>query len=337
MAYPKIYIDAMLLNWGDRLFHEALRHVRAPQLSHARLGDEAARMRAQLARTLRHTPEVMIRITNIVSDGQGMGAVRQHFRYISRNGAVALEDQDGRRVVGLDALRDLTDAWQLGGWGIPEKSSRREVFNLVLSMPAGTDRRAVFDAARDFASQEFGDGRAYVFAAHDDEPHPHVHLSVQARGSDGRRLTLQKPDLQRLREHFAEELRAHGVEANATARRTRGVIRRYRNQAVVHMLAKGESTRYWRAVADDTPRHARWQAHCGVFVAWRELAHAMAMSHSLDDRKMAMQIVDFVQAMSVQQDRPYAKRPHTGLHEALERPVSDDRSNSAEPDPDIER
>src|ERR1700722_2561547 len=80
MAYPKIYIDATLVNWGDRLFHEALRHVRAPQLSHARLGDRAARMRAQLARTLTHAPEAMLRITNRVSGAQGMGAVRRHFR-----------------------------------------------------------------------------------------------------------------------------------------------------------------------------------------------------------------------------------------------------------------
>jgi hypothetical protein len=337
MAYPKVYIDAMLLNWGDRLFHDALRHVRAPQLSRARLGDEAMRLRAQLARTLTHAPEVMLRITNRVSGGQGMGAVREHFRYISRNGALALEDQDGRHVVGLDALHDLTDAWQLGGWGIPEKSSRREVFNVVLSMPAGTDRLAVFDAARDFASREFGDGRAYVFAAHDDEPHPHVHLSVQARGPDGRRLILQMNDLQRLREHLAEQLRARGVEANATLRRTRGVTRRYPEHAVVHMLARGESPRYWRAAADDTQRHAGWRAHGGVFVAWRELARAMAMSDSTDDRKTAMQIVDFVRAMSVQQNRPQARRSHTGTREAPERSMSGEGGNSVEPEPDVER
>ena len=337
MAYPKIYIDAMLVNWGDRLFHEGLRHVRAPLLSHARLGDRAARMRAQLARTLTHAPEVMLRITNRVSGAQGMGAVRRHFRYIARDGAVALEDQDGRRVLGLDALRDLSDEWQLGGWGIPERSSRREVFNIVLSMPAGTDRLAVFDAARDFASLQFGDGRAYVFAAHDDEPHPHVHLSVQARGPDGRRLVLQLHDLQRWREHFAEQLRARGVEANATSRRTRGVTQRYPSRAVVSMLANGQSPRYWRAATDDAQQHARWHAHHSVFVAWRELARTMATSHLPEDRQVAMRIVDFVEAMPVQRDRLREKRPHFELREAREGTALDDGRSVVKPDPDIER
>jgi hypothetical protein len=337
MAYPKIYIDAMLLNWGDRLFREALRHAPATQLSRARLGDRATRMRAQLARTLTHTPEVIIRITNRVSGAQGMGAVRQHFRYISRDGALALEDQDGRCVAGLDALRDLTDAWQLGGWGIPEKSARREVFNMVLSMPAGTNPRAVFDAARGFASQEFGDGRAYVFAAHDDEPHPHVHLTVQARGPDGRRLILRVHDLQRLREHFAVQLRTRGIEANATSRRTRGVAQRHPNHAVVCMLARDQSPHYWPPVTGDTQRHARWQAHRGVFVAWRELARTMAMSESPQDRKIAMQIVDFMRAMPVQRDKLEIRHPNGGLHAALEHSALGEADNAIAPDLDIER
>jgi hypothetical protein len=337
MAYPKIYIDAMLLNWGDRLFHEGLRHVRAPQLSNARLADEASRMRAQLARTLKHAPEVMVRIVNPASGSQGMGAVRRHFRYISRHGAVALEDQDGRHVLGLDALRDLTDAWKWGGWGIPEKSAHREVFNLVLSMPAGTDREAVFGAARDFASQEFGDGRAYVFAAHDDEPHPHVHLSVQARGLDGRRLQLHRYDPQRWRERFAEQLRTRGVEANATSRFTRGQTQRVPKPTVAHMLARGETPRYWRAVADDKERLARWHAQGGVFAAWRELARTMALSPSLDDRKTALEIVDFVEGMPVQQDRPKTERSPMDASKAFERPVSKDGSRPEEPDPDVER
>jgi hypothetical protein len=178
--------------------------------------DEGKRMRDQLARTLRRTPEVMVKITNKASSAQGMGAVRRHLRYISRKGQVELEDQNGDRIAGSEAVRDLARTWQLGGWGIPETSHRREVFNVLLSMPPGTNRQAVRDAARDFAALEFGDGRAYVFAAHDDEAHPHVHLSVQVRGPDGRRLNPRRQDLRRWRERFAEQLRVNGVEANAS-------------------------------------------------------------------------------------------------------------------------
>ncbi|TDN67161.1 relaxase/mobilization nuclease domain-containing protein [Paraburkholderia sp. BL10I2N1] len=304
MPYPKVYIDAMLLNWGDRLFYEPLRHVREPRTGRVRLRDEAARLRAQVARTLKAAPEVMVKITNRASGAQGMGAVRRHLRYISRNGEIELEDQDGQLIAGAAAVGDLAHAWQLGGWGIPEESQRREVFNVLLSMPPGTDRQAVRGAARAFAADEFGDGRSYVFAAHDDEAHPHVHLSVQVRGRNGRRLHPCPKDLQRWRERFAQQLRAHGVEANATSRRTRGATQRYPKQAVVRMLDRGETPRYWRPVVSGTQRRAAYGAHGGVFAAWREIARAMAASEEPADRKIAVGIADFVRAMPIQRDGP---------------------------------
>jgi hypothetical protein len=337
MPYPKIYIDAMLLNWGDRLFQEPFRHVRASRFSRAGIRDEAARMRDQLARTLKGTPEVMVRITNRASGAQGMGAVRRHLRYISRNGQVDLEDQDGDRISGVDALRDLTKTWQLGGWGIPDTSTRREVFNILLSMPPGTDRQAVRDAARDFAALEFGDGRAYVFAAHDDEAHPHVHLSVQVRGPDGRRLNTCFKDIRRWRTRFAEQLRAHGVEANATSRRTRGVTQRYPKPAVVHMMERGETPDFWRPVPTEAQRKAGSVVHGRVFATWRELACTMAASGAREDREMAVNMASFVGAMPVQRDRAAAARERDAAAERPDRTVreSDGRSNDA--GPDVER
>jgi hypothetical protein len=337
MPYPKIYIDAMLVNWGDRLFQEPLRHARASRLSRVGISDEGARMRAQIARTLRRTPEVMVKITNKAASAQGMGAVRRHLRYISRNGRIELEDQNGERIAGKDALRDLTKTWELGGWGIPETSTRREVFNILLSMPPGTDRQAVRDAARDFAALEFGDGRAYVFAAHDDEAHPHVHLSVQVRGTDGRRLNPRHKDLQRWRERFAETLREHGVEANATPRRARGVTQRYPKPAVVHMIARGETPRYWKPLPTDAQRDAGWIAHGGVFAAWREMAYVMARSRAPEDRAMAVEMAYFVGAMPVQRDRPVLGRVQDARHEQPDRHVSDTPDRPGVAGPDVER
>jgi hypothetical protein len=337
MPYPKIYIDAMLVNWGDRLFREPFRHARAPRLSRAGLRDEAARMRGQIARTLRRTPEVMVKITNKAASAQGMAAVRRHLRYISRNGRVELEDQNGDRIVGVEALRDLTQAWQLGGWGIPESSTRREVFNVLLSMPPGTDRRAVRDAARDFAAQEFGDGRAYVFAAHDDEAHPHVHLSVQVRGPDGRRLNPRRKDLQRWRERFAERLREHGVGANATPRCVRGATQRYPKPAVVHMIARGKTPRYWKPLQTDTQRDAGWLAHDGVFAAWQEIAYAMARSRAREDRAMAVEMAHFVGSMPVQRDRPVPERSQDARREQSPPQVWEAGGRSGDVGPEVER
>ncbi|MBB2932017.1 hypothetical protein FHX59_006491 [Paraburkholderia silvatlantica] len=325
------------MNWGDRLFQEPLRHARAARLSHVGIRDEAARMRAQIARTLRRTPEVMVKITNKAASAQGMGAVRRHLRYISRNGRVELEDQNGDRIAGVDALRDLTQAWQLGGWGIPENSTRREVFNVLLSMPAGTDRRAVRDAVRDFAAQEFGDGRAYVFAAHDDEAHPHVHLSVQVRGPDGRRLNPRHEDLQRWRERFAEQLREHGVGANATPRRARGVTQRYPTPAVVHMIARGEVPKYWKPLSADTQRDAGWVAHGGVFAAWREMAYAMARSRVREDRAMAVEMAYFVGGMPIQRDRPVTEWSQSTRREPAETTAREAGDRSGDVEPDVDR
>lgn len=337
MSYPKVYIDAMLLTWGDRLFQEPFRHARAPRLSRASLRDEAARMREQLVRTLRRTPEVMIKITNKASRAQGIGAVRRHLRYISRNGQVELEDQNGDRIAGAEAVRDLVQTWQFGGWGIPETGTRREVFNILLSMPPGTNRQAVRDAARDFAAVEFGDGRAYVFAAHDDEAHPHVHLSLQVRGPDGRRLNPRKQDLRRWRERFAEQLRANGVDANATPRRVRGETRRYPDQSVRHMLERDESPMYWKPAANEQQRQAGWHAHAQTFAVWREVARTAATSPVGADRAMAVSIVEFVRAMPVQRDAviPDMRRASAPEREHRTAPERDGQPDG--PDPDIER
>jgi hypothetical protein len=337
MPYPKIYIDAMLLNWSDRLFQEPFKHARASRLSRASIRDEAARMRSQLARTLKRTPEVMVKITNKASSAQGMGAVRRHLRYISRNGQVDLEDQNGDRISGRDALCDLMKNWQLGGWGIPDTSNRREVFNILLSMPPGTNRQAVRDAARDFAALEFGDGRAYVFAAHDDEAHPHVHLSVQVRAPDGRRLNPRHHDLQRWRERFAEQLREYGTDANATSRRTRGATQRFPKPAVVHMTERGETPRFWRPVPTDTQREAHWVAQGGVFAAWREIAYALAGSHAREDREMAIEMAYFVGGMAIQRDRPEADPERGAKKYRPDRTISESDGRSNDGGREVER
>jgi hypothetical protein len=98
--------------------------------------------------------------------------------------------------------------------------------SIVLSMPAGTEPFRVEDASRAFAERVFGERFAYVFVLHDEDRHPHVHLTVRMSGRGGARLNPRKADLQGWREVFAEALRERGVEAEATPRRARGVVRK---------------------------------------------------------------------------------------------------------------
>ena len=52
------------------------------------------------------------------------------------------------------------------------------------------------------------------------------------------------------------QLQEHGVDANATPRRARGVTQRYPKPAVVHMIARGETPGYWKPMPVDAQRDA---------------------------------------------------------------------------------
>jgi hypothetical protein len=180
-------------------------------------------------------PEVMVKITG---SGKTTLNLRAHLEYISRNGRVSLEDQYGDRIEGAPGVSDVLKEWTWGG--IPfAADGKRQSFNIVLSMPPGTDRGSVTNAAREFAKTEFGDNHSYVFATHEDEKHPHVHLCVKAMGRDGTRLNPRKADLQHWRELFAEKLRDNGIEANATRRPVRGKTLKAQRQQSIHLKKRG--------------------------------------------------------------------------------------------------
>ena len=137
------------------------------------------------------------------------------------------------------------DEWADAG-DIPQhenQSSRREAFNIVLSMPANTDRDAVKNAARAFAQQAF-EGHEWFMAEHRDEAHPHVHFCVKASDNLGHRLNPRKADLQQWRETFAEKLQEHGIEANATRRQVRGKNYRPKTQAQYHSDKRKQPLRH---------------------------------------------------------------------------------------------
>jgi hypothetical protein len=106
--------------------------------------------------------------------------------------------------------------------GAPRREPPRLVYNIILSMPPGIDPMRLLLAAQDFAMDEFALAHRYAMVLHTDEPHPHVHLVVKEMSEQGRRLRIDKAKLRSWRERFAMQLRARGVEANATSRTIRG-------------------------------------------------------------------------------------------------------------------
>lgn len=77
---------------------------------------------------------------------------------------------------------------------------------------------------------------------HTDEPHPHVHVVVKAVSEEGERLNIRKETLRRWRQGFARQLRARGVEANATDRRVRGQSRPPKSDSIFRAARRGESS-----------------------------------------------------------------------------------------------
>lgn len=191
-------------------------------------------------------PEVMVKISGSSKD---VGRIKSHVDYISRNGNVDVIDQDGNVIKGHSEVRDLKKQWE--SVGIPNENGRfREAFHIVLSMPPNTDPDRMYNAVKNFASEEFSSHK-YVMAQHLDEKHPHVHICVMARDIDGKRLNPRKNDLQAWREEFANKLKEQGIEAKATKR-----IQRLR-----YKKPEKSNVRNWREEAKGNFKQGRTTRH----------------------------------------------------------------------------
>ena len=208
---------------------------------------------AQIARTVRRSPEVMVKVSG---GGSTPGAVAAHFQYISRNGELELETGDGDRVQGKEDVSSLVDNWDLDLDVMTDRDNYRMrggrtptpklVHNIVLSMPARTPPEKLLAACRAFAREEFGLQHRYALALHTDQDHPHVHLVVSAHRNEGGRLNIRKTDLRRYREQFARQLRAQRIEANATPAQIRGRLSHHVNDGRYRAAQRGESRMEWQ-------------------------------------------------------------------------------------------
>jgi hypothetical protein len=275
-----------MVQWGDRLFYSSNRvvHSRTPAVGGLAMQARANAVRRRIqAIVVRHAPQVMVKVTG---GGRGMGAIAAHLRYISKSGRLPFEDDRGVVRDGPEALRDLVEQWRYGGGRIPERSERREAFNIMLSMPAGTKPEVVRNAAREFAAAELGNHR-FVMVLHTHQANPHVHLAVRAEDRDGRRLNPRKQDLRRWREVFAEKLRGWGIEAAASSRVTRGS--RHHNERLWQRKAReqGRATETGSTEKKLTPVRRR------AAQAWCEIAKALASSDETADRELGRAVVDY--------------------------------------------
>jgi hypothetical protein len=205
---------------------------------------------AQIARTVRGAPEVMVKVTG---GGSTPRAVAAHISYIGRHGELEIETDEGERIRGREAQRAAIETWRLDltpgqyrrQWnGEPPKRPVKLVHNIVLSMPAPTPPEKVLAAARSFAREKFALKHRYALVLHTDQKHPHVHMVVKAESNDGPRLHIDKAMLRVWREDFAQMMREQGVAANATPSIYRGRNKSTKKAALYRAQRNGSATAF---------------------------------------------------------------------------------------------
>lgn len=275
---------------------------------HAHAPRRSIDVQAVLARVVRKTPEVVVKVTG---RKKGAAHLAAHLDYIGRKGEIVLETRDGEQITDKADVARIAEEWSDSRYW--RQGTSVSAVSMIFSMPQGTDPDTVKQAVREAADRMVGDNHDYLMALHTDTPRPHVHLTVQAEGLDRKRFDPRREDLFKFREAFAEALRSRGVEAEATPRYSRGQGRAGVSMALTQMRAKILSGAA-RQPTDADMRQAReammialGKGEQPVFVAkakerWEKTrgryeaaAEQLERSASSADRTLAREVREFLQ------------------------------------------
>lgn len=216
--------------WGERLFYPEVRgrKAKAEKRIYTRTSPERAQkikldsIKNKLRHVVTKSPEVMIKKTG---GNKSFKAIKSHIDYISRNGKVDLENEKEevfKRKISMEEIKEFYGEGEGLELDEQEEAEHQITYNFVFSMPKGTERNAFENATKSFIHQEFGDNHQYLMAAHHDTESPHVHVSIKAKGHDGKRIKITKAATEERRERYAEFLNERGIKASATRRYVRG-------------------------------------------------------------------------------------------------------------------
>ncbi len=263
----------------------------------------------QIARTVRGVPEVMVKVTG---GGRSVDAVVEHLGYIGKRGKLEMETEDGQRVQGRGRERQLVNDWDLAldanetRWGRSGRRSPKLVHQVMFSMPRATSPDKLLEAVRVFGRDQFA-GHRYAMVLHTHQENPHVHLVVKAIREDGKRLNIYKATLRQWRREFARQLRAHGIDANATERAVRGISKRCPKDAIYRAARHGRPSihlrRRFESVAAEMaagglrsePGKVRLLAtRHAVRTGWRAVSERL---RGQNEDKLASEVDDFVARM----------------------------------------
>jgi hypothetical protein len=262
----------------------------------------------------------------LIKGGRDLKAVGRHLSYLSRDGEVEIETDDGRRLRGEGVEQELLEDWDLDLEEVrrttdlksrPGTMRPKFVHKVVFSMPAGTPPDGLLRGAQAFARETFGAQHRYAMVLHTDEPHPHVHLVVKAISEEGVPLNIRKATLREWRREFARHLRAQGISANATDKAVRGTTRADWSDGMYRAMQRGASRRILmhmrspdlerRAASEASGRESLLHTRAQVERGW--LAAAEILDHQ-DQGDLAWYVKRFVDALPpVRTDQELLRRP----------------------------
>ena len=179
--------------------------------------------REQKIRQAQKLPQAVIKIASYASGAKRAGATLD---YISRDGKLMMEDQDGNFLVDKEQIKETLDDWAKD-FGTQKKTRKgmenRDTMHLVLSTPKGSNTVYAENSARDFLTEKFSDNHEYLFSMHEDTKNPHVHIVIKTKGFDSKQLRTNKHTLNEWRDNFAKHLIRNGIEVDASSKLSRGV------------------------------------------------------------------------------------------------------------------
>lgn len=313
MGQPRV--DGVLLEWGTRLFYEG--PAKAWPVKEAKLirprPVTARAIRARIRATVRRTPQVMVKI---MSNQRNMRGVRRVLSYISHQGEIAVTDENGEQFNGKAAVQELGELFRLDTALIPEEDSPwRETLHIEMGMAAGTvDRQRLEESVREVLAAEFANHK-YAWAYHGHQKNPHLHIVVRTMGRDFQRLPTRKSDLHRWRESFARALRSRGIEADASRRVVRGVVRQ--SEAIWAIKAREEARLH-----NDRGRRqgVTREAMQATLAAWGHMHNALAGSLDVEDQALAQEVKSFLAGTPMVREMAAARRTEQARAQEVQRP-----------------
>lgn len=169
------------------------------------------------SKTYHNSNEVMVKIT---SSGKNLKAIKSHMDYISRNGEIQLEDEQGLIYKGREEVRELRDYLRDNGIKIKKKNEvkreYRQTMNIVFSMRDKSISEEKIKKAVKATLKKLYPDNMFVLAYHGDTDNPHCHVILKIADNSGNRVNINLHDLQEIRTYFARYLNSLSIEAKAT-------------------------------------------------------------------------------------------------------------------------